>query len=256
MRTMKVSPEQARLLAKLMASKGQSNVEQHEVGRLPLRRRKSRPGVRPAPGGLLARRFSQRAQSREGEPTEDSGQTSEETELEGLRIPLLQSKSSIVPPRVVPPPAPSEYGPMTQISPLLRLLVKDGYRAVFFELKPGVMVLLTVRDGEHLSAVSGLGIDPILTTLALQTAASALSNPAVQRELAQGAARAVQQTTHFFQPPEAYPGKPVALLPAGSAQPHPSRVIESSSDVSAHMAGYDQRASSIECCGNCRASRS
>lgn len=136
-------------------------------------------------------------------------------------------------PRTKPPvPLPGalipEYSPETQVTRNVRLRARRGIRAAVLELRPNLSLLIEM-PAEAVDPV--IGIDPMLTSLAIHAASEALSNPATMQAITKAgidaaqftaktvqkagseAAQLVQRTAQrFFQPPPA-PAYPPAYPP-------------------------------------------
>lgn len=207
----------------------------------PLRQRlQARLQNRRLPGrggpGLLAQ-LRPRQGSGRGETetdTADSNDAPSSTDAQTTEVGLTPIHAA--PPVTVQTPLRPDYGPITQVTSNVQLRIKRGLRAGVIPLRPGLSLMVELPEQ---SCQSELGIDPLLTTLAVQAASAALSNPQTMQQLSQGAQHAfqtvangvshgVQQVAQAFQrqppppPRQALPGQDGAMPPIVVAgPPHP-----------------------------------
>lgn len=118
-----------------------------------------------------------------------------------------------------------DYGPHTQISPNIRIQTQRGFRAAVIQLAPGLTLVAEVPSS---ACHPQLGLDPVLTPLLINAAASALTNPQVQQGIANAAHGVVQagQTAvtsiqHAFRP-QPSPRPQMQRPPPPWAPPAPS----------------------------------
>lgn len=174
------------------------------------RMRQNRPQFRPR---------RNQAQAAAPQQEEQAEQLEEETTVGASRVDVRPNAAR--PPVQLPGVLMPDYGPHTQISPNVRLQTQRGTRAAVINLGPGLTLVAEVPSS---ACHPVLGLDPVLTPLLINAAASALSNPQVQQGFAQAGQGVVHSFQQAFRPHPQRPQPPMRPpLPHPPLPPHPPR---------------------------------